>query len=141
MKYSKPFIDNNFRVDILVDNATTHIKALVDISMFSKSTYRSCPVSEIRWFENGEEKSVDCYFRTGNLKGQSKGLFVLCKELGIIGQNINYKDILLRQLREKAVQHPAFNHISVLENFINNFNKDNNMDIKLSTCAQVSLRA
>ena len=114
-----------------MDNATTHTKALVDISMFAKGTNRACPVSEIKWFENGVEKSIDCFFRNGNLNGQSKGLFFLCKELGIIDQKTNYKDILLRNLREKACKHPAFNHISVLENFINVFNKENKMDIKL----------
>ena len=65
-------------MDILVDNATTHTKALVDISMFAKGTNRACPVSEIKWFENGVEKSIDCFFRNGNLNGQSKGLFILC---------------------------------------------------------------
>ena len=131
MKYSQVFIDNGFKVDILVDNATTHTKALVDISMFSKSSNRACPLTEIKWFENGIEKSIDCFFRVGNLKGQSKGLFQLCKELGIVDEKTNYKDILLRDLRERAVKHPAINHISVLENFVDRFNRENKMDIKI----------
>ena len=37
LKYSKIFQNCNYRVDILVDNSTTHTKALVDVSMFNKS--------------------------------------------------------------------------------------------------------
>jgi hypothetical protein len=37
LKYSKIFKNCNHRVGILVDNATTHAKALVDVSMFNKS--------------------------------------------------------------------------------------------------------
>jgi hypothetical protein len=50
MNYSEIIIRNGFRVDLLVDNATTHTKALIDISMFAKSINRACPVNEIKWF-------------------------------------------------------------------------------------------
>ncbi len=131
MKYSEIFIRNGFRVDLLVDNATTHTKALIDISMFAKSINRACPVNEIKWFENGVEKSIDCFFRRGNLNGQSKGLFNLCKELGIIESSLNYSKISLKELREQALKHPAFTHISVLEDFIRKWNLKNKMDINL----------
>ena len=132
MKYSQVFIDHGFRVDLLVDNATTHTKALVDISMFAKSANRACPITEINWLdENGNENRTDCYFKSGSLKGQSKGLYNLCRELKIIDSSISYQKISLPELREKAIMHPAFNHISILEHFITDFNKKNNMDIKL----------
>jgi len=90
MEYSEIFIRNGFREYLLVDNVTTHTKALIDISMFAKSTNRACPVIEIKWFENGVEKNKDCFFRRGNLNGQFKGLFNLSKELGIIESSLNY---------------------------------------------------
>jgi hypothetical protein len=34
MRFSRIFKDANYRVDILVDNATTHTKASIDVSMF-----------------------------------------------------------------------------------------------------------
>ena len=73
MKYSQVFINNGFKADILVDNATTHTKALIDIQMFAKSTNRACPVNEIKWFENRVEKGIDCFFRSGNFKRAIKG--------------------------------------------------------------------
>ena len=36
MQFSNAFKSVNCRVDILVDNATTHTKALVDVNMFAK---------------------------------------------------------------------------------------------------------
>ena len=44
LKYSQAFKSCNYRVDILVDNATTHTKASVDVSMFNKSINSHCGI-------------------------------------------------------------------------------------------------
>ena len=115
----------------MVDNATTHTKAYSDVSMFAKSMNRACPVEYLTWIENGTQKTLDCFFRRGDLAGQSKGLFNMCKELNIIDQNLKTSQIHLEDLRKKAAEHPAFKHTSKLELLVNSFNEKYNMDIKL----------
>ncbi|CAF1121717.1 unnamed protein product [Brachionus calyciflorus] len=91
IKYSSIFKSVNFRVDLLVDNATTHTKCQVDINLFAKSMNRSTPVEFLTWTKSeGNEEQTDCLFRRGDLEGSSKGLFNLCKELGIINTDIKY---------------------------------------------------
>ena len=51
----------DYRIDILVDNATTHTKALSDVSMFGKSAGTACSVNKLKWIEDGIEKTLDCY--------------------------------------------------------------------------------
>ena len=55
LKYSKIFKDVNYRVDILVDNATTHTKALVDVSMFNKSIDTHCGIDKLYWTNQKNE--------------------------------------------------------------------------------------
>ena len=98
-----------YRIDILVDNATTHTKALSDVSMFGKSPGTACSVNKLKWIENGIEKTIDCF----NSEGQF--LFLLCKEIGIIDNNMKTSEILLADLRIKASSHPAFIKRSRLE--------------------------
>ena len=117
----------NFRIDILVDNATTHTKASVDVNMFGKSAGTACPTNTLRWIENSLEKTLDCF----DEEGISKGLFVICKELKIISQNLLSKNILLADLRMKAANHPAFFKKSTLEELVYDFNKKWKMDIKI----------
>ena len=88
MRYSKSFEMVNFRVYVLVDNAITHTKATLYINMFFKSQDTACPVEFLEWTdEQGNKHETDCRFRRGNLKGKSKGLLNLCKELKIIDEN------------------------------------------------------
>ena len=85
MRFSQVFKSVNFRVDLIVDNATTHTKALVDVSMFGKSTDTACSVDEMIWYdENNNQQKLNCFFETDQFKGKSKGLFVMAKELNII---------------------------------------------------------
>ncbi len=124
MKHSAFFKKANFRVDILVDQATTHTKALVDLKMFSKSPNRKCPIDLLKWEKNGVEKELDCFFRRGDMNGQSKGLFHLCQELNLLDPSLNICEIKLEALQEKASDHPAFRHISKLEDEVKRLNKE-----------------
>ena len=109
IKYSKRFQEINYRVDILVDNTTTHTKRHLDVNIFAKSPNKSCPVNELKWKdENDNEQTVNCYFTRGDLKGQSKGLFHLCKELDIIDQKMVSSQITLKEFRNTDSKHTSF---------------------------------
>jgi hypothetical protein len=127
IRFSKIMKSVNYRIDILVDNATTHTKALVDVSMFGKTAGTACSIKQLKWAENGFEKTIDCF----DTDGVSKGLFLLCKELGIINFDLKTSDILLADLRKKASAHPAFLKRSKLEELVSEQNKKYNLDIKI----------
>ncbi len=131
IKYSRIFQSVNYRIDLLVDNATTHTKTHLDLRMFCKNANKSCPVEQLKWMVNGEEIVVDCFFKRGDLKGQPKGLFSLCKELGIINMNLKVSQISLATLRNLAAQHPAIKHTSKLEILVSEFNTKFFMNIQL----------
>jgi hypothetical protein len=108
MKYSSIFKNCNYRVDLLVDNATT--KALIDVKMFNKSVNTHCGVDKLNWIDNKNNSChLDCHYVTGPNAGLSKGLFNMCKELKII-ESVLSKDIKLTDLRKLAEEHPAFRH-------------------------------
>lgn len=105
-KYCEVLKASKFEIDLLVDNATTHTKVEIDVNLFAKGVNHSTPVEFLLWTDkNGIDRVTDCYFRDGENAGKSKGLFNLCKELGIIEENIQPKDILLKNLRELAKNH------------------------------------
>ena len=132
MNYSSIFKDNNYRVDILVDNATTHTKALIDAKMFNKGVNTHCGIEKLSWNdENNNECSFDCYYESGPNVGLSKGLFNMCKELKIIDASVQSKEIKLDELRRIAAKHPAFKHKTKLEDLIENLNMKYNMDVRL----------
>jgi hypothetical protein len=111
MKYSAIFKAVNYRVDVLVDNATTHTKALVDVSIFNKSIDTHCGVNKLYWInENNEECYLDCFYQSGPNLGLSKGLFNICKELKIIGENVEFKKIKFVELLDFAAPSiPTYN--------------------------------
>ena len=79
MKYSSIFQSVNYRVDILVDNATTHTKALVDVNMFNKGEDTHCGIDKINLiYEKNEDCYLDCFYTSGPNVGLSKGLFNMC---------------------------------------------------------------
>ena len=142
MRFSEIFKSVNFRVDLLVDNATTQTKAEIDINMFSKGINKANPVEFLRWTDgSNNEQVVYYYFRRGDLKDKSKGLFVLCKELNIIDDNTNFNDILLPELKKKAEKHPAFKKTSKLEYLVNKFNKEFQINITLNFITSQSFTA
>ncbi|CAF0879176.1 unnamed protein product [Brachionus calyciflorus] len=62
IRYSSIFKSVNFRVDLLVDNATAHTKCQDDINLFAKSMNRSTPVEFLTWtYSEGNEEQTDCY--------------------------------------------------------------------------------
>ena len=94
--YDSDYKNVNYRVDLIVDNATTHTKALVDVSMFGKSIDTACSVDELFWYdENNNQQKLNCFFESGMYQEKSKGLFVMAKELNIIEQNTLAKHITL----------------------------------------------
>ena len=58
-------------------------------------------------------------------------LFNLCKELGIINQTVQPKDVRLENLRNLAKSHPAFKKKSKLDFLVHEFNQKFNMNIRL----------
>ncbi|RNA30240.1 hypothetical protein BpHYR1_014741 [Brachionus plicatilis] len=56
-KYSEVLKASNFEIDLLVDNATTHTKVEIDVSLFAKGVNHSSPVEYLLWtVENGIER-------------------------------------------------------------------------------------
>jgi hypothetical protein len=119
-------------VDILVDNATTHTKALVDVNMFNKGEDSHCGIDKLNWInEKNEECFLDCFYTSGPNVGLNKGLFNMCKELEIIGTHVQWKQIKLNDLRKLAAQHPAFKRKTKLEDLIETLNFKYQMNIKI----------
>ena len=106
IKFKKSY--QNKKIKLLVDNATTHTAKEYSITDFNMKTGTKCPVKYIHWKENGEEKSLDCFFENG----LSKGLLVLGQGLGIIKEGDKYK---LNDLRSRMASHKAFQAKSKLQ--------------------------
>jgi hypothetical protein len=64
--------------------------------MFRKGIGFCCPVDCLEYEENGETKKLDCFFTNGPNTGESKGLFVLYQELGLIKNDLIPKNIKLK---------------------------------------------
>jgi len=105
-------IFKNHKMVVIVDNARTHSAKKYDINKMNKAKDTSCPYDTLEWTEeNGEIKSINCF----NNDGTSKGLFVICKELGLIERLTELKHIKLDKLRQIAATHPIFSNESNLE--------------------------
>ena len=101
LKFKKSY--ENKKIQIIVDNATTHTSREYSINDFNLKSGTKCPVELIHWTENGEDMSLKCFYDSG----LSKGLLVIGRELKIIGENENLK---LDALRNKVGMHPAFHN-------------------------------
>ena len=123
IRYSNICKEAKYSIDIMIDNATTHTKSNVDVFSFSKKSNTQCSVDVLKWVDGDTEHYVDCYFQNGPLVGQSKGLFILCQELGIISPKSTLKNYKLNQLYELAAAHPAFKKVSKLHELAEQFNK------------------
>jgi hypothetical protein len=71
-------------IDILVDNATTHTAKPYTVNDFRKGKGIHCPVDQLEWMDENKNSKI---IQTRNEYGESKGLFQICKELGLIGKN------------------------------------------------------
>jgi hypothetical protein len=97
------------RVELLVDNATTHSTREYSINDFGRGIGTRCPVKTIEWFDSaGKKKKLDCFFRDSQGRKKSKGLLVISQELGL---NLSH-DILLKDLKVELLKHPSFNNVS-----------------------------
>ena len=106
LKFKKSY--ENKKIQIIVDNATTHTSREYSINDFNLKSGTKCPVEFISWKENGEDKTLKCFYESG----LSKGLLVIGRELKIIEE----KEILkLEALRNKVGSHPAFQNKSKLQ--------------------------
>ncbi len=92
-------------IDILVDNATTHTAKQYTVSSFRKGIGYSCPVDQLEWKDdNNNNKKIKTRYKNGD----SKGLFEICKELGLIPKKATSAAHTLPRLQELALNHPAF---------------------------------
>jgi hypothetical protein len=96
------------KVKLIVDNATTHTSKEYNINDFSMKSGTKCPVEYIRWIENGEEKSLKCFYENG----LSKGLLVIGRELKVVKEDEKLK---LQDLRNRVGSHPTFKNKSKLQ--------------------------
>ena len=88
-------IFKNHRMVVIVDNARTHSAKKYDINQMNKGKNTRCPYNTLEWIEeNVEIKSINCFDNNGT----SKGLFVVCKELGLIAKELELKNIKLDNL-------------------------------------------
>ena len=109
LKYKKIF--KNKKIVLIVDNATTHKAKKYDVNLLNKSPDTNCPYKTLEWAENGVKKVLNCF----DSNGISKGLFAICKELGLISSQLKSSEILLKDLRELALKHEVFSSKSNLE--------------------------
>ena len=97
------------QIEIIVDNARTHTTKAYSLQEFGKSSGTRCPVEQIEYVdENGAKTVLDCYFKKGPYKDQSKGLAGLVKELGVQLP----PRAKLDEIREELSKHRAFQNVS-----------------------------
>ncbi|CAF1665546.1 unnamed protein product [Adineta ricciae] len=102
----------NHKIEILVDNARTHTAKPFSINDFGKGIDTRCEVSEIVYMdEMNNRKTIDCFFKSGPYKGQSKGLLTIALELGF---NVS-PSTKLDEIKTLLLGHKAFQNISKLE--------------------------
>ena len=101
----------NHKFHVIVDNARTHSAKHYSVEDFGMKPGTRCKTDKIFYRdEDGKKQSIDCFFTTGSNKGQSKGLLILAKELGIkIPSNIR-----LEELKKLLNSHDAFKNVSFL---------------------------
>ncbi|CAF4179675.1 unnamed protein product, partial [Rotaria sordida] len=100
------------QIEIIVDNARTHTTKAYSLQKFAKRVGKRCPIDQIEYVdENGAKKVIDCYFKQGPYRDQSKGLVELAKELGV---QLPAK-AKLDEIRELLAEHRAFKNVTKLE--------------------------
>ncbi|CAF1240634.1 unnamed protein product [Adineta ricciae] len=108
----------NHKFHVIVDNARTHSAKHYSVEDFGMKPGTRCKTDKIFYRdEDGQKQSIDCFFTTGSNKGQSKGLLILAKELGIKTSS----NIRLEELKRLLNSHDAFKNISKLEMVANDY--------------------
>ena len=107
LEFKQEYKDN--QIEIIVDNARTHTTKAYSLQEFGKTIGMRRPIEQIEYVdENGATKVIDCYFKQGSYKEQSKGLVELAKELGIQLPD----KVKLDEIREILSRHRAFQNVS-----------------------------
>ncbi|CAF3987338.1 unnamed protein product, partial [Rotaria sp. Silwood1] len=107
------------QIEIIVDNAKTHTTKAYSLLEFAKGIGHRCPVEQIEYVDdNGVAKVIDCYFKQGAYKDQSKGLVELAKELGV---QLPPK-AKLDEIRALLSKHRAFQNVKKLEMLASKYN-------------------
>jgi transposase len=109
VKFKKSFYHHD--IEILVDNATTHVAKVYDLNLISKFPNTNCPYKTIEFEVNGENIKINCF----DENGISKGLLKIAKEIGIIDNEAESRSINLENLRNLCSSHKAFKSITKLE--------------------------
>jgi hypothetical protein len=107
LKYKIEFKDH--AIEFIVDNAHTHTAKSHSVNDFGKSIGTRCPVDTITFVDSqGTKQTLDCYFRSGQNQGLSKGLLEIAREL----QVATTSDLKFSKLQKLLVDHPAFSNVS-----------------------------
>jgi hypothetical protein len=116
LPFKKAYANHKFHV--IVDNARTHSAKHYSVEDFGMKPGTRCSVDQIFYRDkNGQQQTVDCFFTTSSNKGQSKGLLILAKELGIdVPPNVR-----LEELKQLLNAHDAFKNVSKLSVNDNHF--------------------
>ena len=70
--FKKAYSNHDFH--IVVDNARTHSAKHYSVEEFGMKPGTHCPVDQIFYRDkNGKRQTIDCFFKAGDHKGQSKG--------------------------------------------------------------------
>jgi hypothetical protein len=114
LKYKTIF--RNHKIMLFVDNARTHSAKKYDKNMLFKKKGTNCPYEYLEWKDESDEIKRVSFFYDENMKN-SKGLFVMCQDLGLIPEDADFKSkaYSLDNLRNKIASHPAFDQRSNLE--------------------------
>jgi len=109
LPFKKAYAKHKFHV--IVDNARTHSAKHYSIEDFGMKMGTRCKINQIFYTDkDGKQQTVDCFFTAGRNKGQSKGLLILAKELGIdVPPNVR-----LDELKQLLNLHNAFKNVSFL---------------------------
>ena len=106
-------------VEIVVDNARTHMAKDYSVNDFGKGIGTRCSVKSIDYLDaDGKVNQVSCYFEVGKNKGKSKGLLTLAKELGFkVTEQCKLNElqaILTGHLALQGVSNRSFHHAPTL---------------------------
>ena len=72
LSFKKAYSNHDFH--IVVDNARTHSAKHYSVEEFGMKPGTRCPVDQIFYRDkNGKRQTIDCFFKAGDHKGQSKG--------------------------------------------------------------------
>ncbi|CAF1406848.1 unnamed protein product [Adineta steineri] len=108
----------NHKIHIIVDNARTHSAKYYSVEDFGMKPGTRCKIDKLCYKDkSSKQQTIDCFFTRRSQKGQSKGLLILAKELGI---NVP-PNVKLEELKQLLSLHEAFKNISKLEMVANTY--------------------